>query len=134
MVPRCAIPCVRKRSQEGPAHGYDPPRRTRCGATKGWEVPNGTVHSAQINLYVQSGGDIDSSITSMCLESLEALDKKEIDMEVICNTTGSVYVGRSCFTVVRYTPNRLLQQCQTPYVSPSPLVDSSDLLLDKRGT
>ena len=70
----------------------------------------------------------------MCLENLEALEKKGIDVEVICNTTGSVYVGRSCFTMVCYAANRLLQQCQTPCVSSSPLVDSSDLLLDKRGT
>ena len=53
---------------------------------------------AQTDLCTQSGGGIDSSIVSTCLENLEDLDKKGVDMEVICNTAGITYAGRSRFT------------------------------------
>ena len=63
---------------------------------------------AQTNICAQSGGDINVSMVSTCLENLESLAEKGVDMEVICNTTGTVYVGGSCFTIVHYPPNRPL--------------------------
>ncbi|KAF9783495.1 cytochrome P450 [Thelephora terrestris] len=41
------------------------------------------------------GGDIDPSIMSTCLENLEDLGKKGVDMEVIRNTAGIIYGGTS---------------------------------------
>ena len=66
---------------------------------------------AQINLCFQSGGDIDTSMTSVCLENLEALSERGVDMEVIYNTVGIVYAGRSCFTITLHlAPYRFLQE------------------------
>jgi hypothetical protein len=56
---------------------------------------------------VQSGGKIYTSMASVCLEDLEALGKKGVDMEVIYNTVGIVYAGRSCFIITHHTPYRL---------------------------
>lgn len=50
-----------------------------------------------IKLWVQLGGGIHTSMVSVCLEDLETLNKKGIDIDVISNTAGNVYVGRSCF-------------------------------------
>lgn len=47
------------------------------------------------NFYMQSGGNIYTSMSSVCLENLEALSKKGVDMGVICNTVGNVYAGMS---------------------------------------
>ena len=44
---------------------------------------------------MQSGGNIYTSMSSVCLENLEALSKKGVDMGVICNTVGNVYAGMS---------------------------------------
>ena len=69
---------------------------------------------------------------STCLENLEDLGKKGVDMEVICNTAGGIYAGRSCFTLVCYPSNPLVQGCQTPFVSSSLLrADRSHSPLDK---
>jgi hypothetical protein len=72
---------------------------------------------AKSDLYAQSGGDIDPSIMSTCLENLEDLGKKGVDMEVIRNTAGIIYGGRLCFTIVRYPPDCLPQERQAPWVS-----------------
>lgn len=57
---------------------------------------------------VQSGGDIDASMVSICLEDLEALSKKGVDKEIIRNTSSFVYAGGLYSTIVRSTPERLL--------------------------
>ena len=48
--------------------------------------------------YAQSGGEIDASMTSACLE--EVLNEKGLDMETIYNTTALVYLGISCLFIV----------------------------------
>ena len=74
-------------------------------------------------------------MTSMCLENLEALAMKGVDMEVVRNNAGVVYLGGSCFTVNCHPPNRHLQGCQTLCASSSLLrIDGSYPLLDKHGT
>ena len=81
---------------------------------------------------IQSGGNISTSMASVCLENLEALNKKGVDMEVIYNTVGVVYAG-TCFIIARYPPYHLLQGCRTPCVSWSLLrADDYHSLLDKR--
>ncbi|KAF9783497.1 cytochrome P450 [Thelephora terrestris] len=47
---------------------------------------------------LKSGVDIDPSMASTCLENLDDLGQKGIDIEVIRNTLGIVYAGRLCFT------------------------------------
>ena len=64
---------------------------------------------------------------STCLENLEDLGEKGVDVEIIRNTAGIVYGGRLCFTIVRFLPNRSLQECQAPCVSPSFLRAGSSL-------
>ena len=68
------------------------------------------------DLHPQSGGDIDASMASACLENLENLNKKGVDMEVICNTISAVYSGGSLVTghsLSLSIPLNLLQQCRT---------------------
>lgn len=48
-----------------------------------------------MNTRAQSGGSIDASIVSVCLENLEDLNKKGINEEIVRNTASVVYVGRS---------------------------------------
>ena len=57
------------------------------------------------NPYAQSGGEIDASMASACLENLETLSKREVDMEVIYNTVGIVYVGMSCPATAPSSPS-----------------------------
>jgi hypothetical protein len=63
---------------------------------------------ALIHIRVQSGGSIDTSMVSMCLENLDVLNKKGIDSEVIRDTGGVVYIGRFIFTIARFPPDHLL--------------------------
>ena len=88
---------------------------------KVWDPNRHSRPRAQTNLCVQSGADINPSMVSKCLENLEDLGEKGVDMEVICNTAGVVYVGGSCFAIICYHPNHLLQQCQILCVSLSVL-------------
>ena len=103
MVPWCAIPRNRSQNQGGIAHGYNTSRRTCCRTTQGYGPKHHTRLRAQTNLCTQSGGDIDPSIVSVCLENLEDFVKRGVSMEVICNTAGIVYTGRSRCTVDRYS-------------------------------
>ena len=56
-------------------------------------------------------------MTSVCLENLETLNKKGVDMEIVYNTVGVLYVGTSHFSIARPLSNRLPQECRTQYVS-----------------
>lgn len=56
---------------------------------------------------VQSGGAIDASMVSACLEDLEALSKKGVDEEIIRNTSSFVYAGGLCPIIVCSAPDRL---------------------------
>lgn len=68
---------------------------------------NSLTALANIYVRVQSGGNIDPSMVSVCLEDLEALREKGVDMETIRNTSSFVYAGGLGFVVIRSTLNRL---------------------------
>ena len=90
---------------------------------------------APIDFCAQSGGGIDASMTSVCLENLETLKKKGVDMEVVYNTVGIVYVGTSRFPIACPPSNCLPQECRTQYVPwslPSAIILTSPL--DQRCT
>jgi hypothetical protein len=61
----------------------------------------------------QLGGGIDASITSVCLENLETLNKKGVDMEVIYNTLGILYGGTSLSPIACPPSNCFPQEWQT---------------------
>ena len=93
LAPRRAIPRICKQSQEQPGRGQNTSRGVRRGETQGWDVTSCLGARVGPNLCTQSGSDISASIASTCLENLETLNEKGVNMDVICNTTGAVYAG-----------------------------------------
>jgi hypothetical protein len=61
----------------------------------------------------QLGGDIDTSMTSVCLENLETLNKKGADLEVVRNTVGILYAGTLLFPIACPSSNCFPQEWRT---------------------
>ena len=50
------------------------------------------------NFREQLGNNIDTSIASVCLENLDSLNDAGVNREIVYNTVGAVYVGKSPFS------------------------------------